>query len=77
MSCWKVRFMRRLNEHYAKEVADNRNGIKVEFNQQEWVHIAPDPDQPQFAITAEATQTERAEELVLEFCQEIERLLAQ
>ena len=69
--------MRRLNERYATEVVDSKNGIKVEFNQQEWVHIAPDPDQPHFTITAEAAETERAEEVVREFCQEIERILAQ
>jgi mannose-1-phosphate guanylyltransferase/phosphomannomutase len=65
--------MRKLNEQYAarpgeRSGQDAIEGIKIVLSPQEWVHIAPDPDSPQFIVVAEAADAARAQALVDQHC---------
>ena len=64
--------MRLLNERYRDSQVDKIDGMKIHFNDVEWVHVLPNPDLPRFAVTAEASSDARATELAVEFRREIE-----
>ncbi|MCB0060490.1 MAG: NTP transferase domain-containing protein [Caldilineaceae bacterium] len=67
--------MRRLNEQYKHSRVDNIDGLKVYFDDGEWVHFSPNPDKPQFEILAEAATDERVQELVVLHQEQIEQFL--
>lgn len=69
----KGRVMRRLNEQYGGrggetgEMMKNVEGIKIVLDNNEWVHIAPDPELPHFTVTVEGCDPERAAALAEEY----------
>ena len=64
--------MRLLNESHSGSHVDKIDGMKIHLDDDEWVHILPNPDAPFFVITAEAGDTERAAELAAQYRSEIE-----
>lgn len=71
--------MRQLNAQYAPRPSerngqDGIEGIKIVLSPEEWVHIAPDPDSPQFLVVAEAAADARAAELVARYCAAVAEL---
>lgn len=63
--------MRLLNERFEGAQISMLDGIKIFLNQTDWVHLAPNPDKPQFEIWVEAENTERAHALLGQFQQVI------
>ena len=71
----KGRIMRLLNETYKDHYIENIAGLKIHLDEHEWVHLAPNPDKPQFEVLAEAATDERAAELTSEYQTQIEAWL--
>ncbi len=71
----KGRVMRLLHNYYKDQTVENVDGLKIHLNQAEWVHLAPNPDKPQFEVLVEATDQARAEQLVAEYQQQIEKFV--
>ncbi|MEZ4708500.1 MAG: sugar phosphate nucleotidyltransferase [Caldilineaceae bacterium] len=67
--------MRLLNEMCDDEHTEKLDGIKFLLNDAEWVHLAPNPDKPQFEICAEAAGDARAAEIVTIYQQKIAKML--
>ena len=64
--------MRRLTEiHHTGEAQE---GIKLIYDEREWVLIRPDPDYPHIIITAESTSPEKLAHLHEKFQLEVRRL---
>jgi mannose-1-phosphate guanylyltransferase/phosphomannomutase len=69
----KGRVMRRLNELYGarnvetSEAMKNIEGIKIVLDNNEWVHIAPDPELPHFTVIVEGCDADRASALADEY----------
>jgi mannose-1-phosphate guanylyltransferase/phosphomannomutase len=66
--------MRRLQQEFAEFDIQLVDGIKVLFNEWEWVLARPDPDRPLFHIAAEAQTVTRAEQILEEHAQLVARL---
>lgn len=66
-SAAKGMVMRRLNETYGLRAAENTEGVKLALDNNEWVHIAPDPELPHFTVIAEGSDAARATALVEEY----------
>ena len=66
--------MRRLQQEFAEFDIQVVDGIKVFFNEWEWVLARPDPDRPLFHIAAEAQTAARSEELLETHAQLVGRL---
>jgi len=76
----KGKIMRLLNEWCARPEMEychieHIDGIKIHFDEHEWVHLAPQPDAPQFRVIAEAGNMERAQVLAEQYSQLIEGCL--
>jgi len=71
----KGRIMRLLNERYKQHRVEAIDGLKIHLDEAEWVHLAPNPEKPQFEILAEAATDERAAALATEYQLQIEELL--
>ena len=71
---WEIKgsVMRRLTEiHHTGEIQE---GIKLNYDEREWVLIWPDPDYPHIIITAESTSVEKLAHLHEKFQLEVRRL---
>lgn len=71
---WEIKgsVMRRLTEiHHTGEIQE---GIKLSYDEREWVLIRPDPDYPHIIITAESTSVEKLAHLHEKFQFEVRRL---
>lgn len=71
---WEIKgsVMRRLTEiHHTGEAQE---GIKLIYDEREWVLIRPDPDYPHIIITAESTSAEKLAQLHEKFQLEVRRL---
>ena len=66
--------MRRLQQEFAEFDIQVVDGIKIFFNEWEWVLARPDPDRPLFHIAAEAQTAARAEEILETHAQLVGRL---
>ena len=66
--------MRRLQQEFAEFDIQVVDGIKVFFNEWEWVLARPDPDRPLFHIAAEAQTAARSEEIMETHAQLVGRL---
>ena len=66
--------MRRLQQEFAEFDIQVVDGIKVFFNEWEWVLARPDPDRPLFHIAAEAQTSVRSEEIMETHAQLVGRL---
>ena len=71
----KGKVMRLLNEYHRGSHVDKIDGMKIHLENDEWVHILPNPDSPLFVITAEAGDPDRAAELAGEYRREIESFI--
>lgn len=71
----KGKVMRLLNENHSGSHVDKIDGLKIHLDNDEWVHILPNPDTPLFVITAEAGDTDRAAEVAAEYRREIESFI--
>ena len=70
----KPRVMRLINEKFDKYANQAQHGIKVNLDTDRWVLIVPDPDQPYFRVTTEASSKKEAEDLADEYAQMIEKI---
>ena len=79
-SAAKGAVMRRLNELHpglsTVRSEDHIEGVKIQRDGGEWVHVAPDPDSPYFTVVAEAGSDIRAQALVEEYRGLITSMLA-
>ncbi|MCB9147548.1 MAG: NTP transferase domain-containing protein [Caldilineaceae bacterium] len=71
----KGKVMRLLNEMCDNTQTEKLDGIKFVLNEAEWVHVTPNPDKPQFEISAEAADKARAKELMTLYQQKITNML--
>jgi mannose-1-phosphate guanylyltransferase/phosphomannomutase len=72
----KGRVMRLLHNFYKDQMVENVDGLKIHINKAEWVHLSPNPDKPQFEVLVEAIDQARADQLVAEYQQQIEKFVA-
>ncbi len=74
---WEVKgaLMRRLNQQYKGENVVTIDGFKIHLTPGEWVHLGPNPDTPHMEISAEAGDTERATQLVVEYAGQVRLLI--
>ena len=66
--------MRRLQQEFAEFDIQLVDGIKIFFNEWEWVLARPDPDRPLFHVAAEAQTVSRSEEILETHAQLVGRL---
>lgn len=71
----KGRVMRLLHNQYKHLPIENVDGLRIHLNETEWVHLAPNPDKPQFEVLVEGANQERADALVAEYRQQIEQFV--
>ena len=64
--------MRLLNEHHRGSHVDKIDGMKIHLDNDEWVHVLPNPDSPLFRGHGRGRQPERAADLAAEYRGEIE-----
>lgn len=71
---WEMRgmIMRQLNEQHQDLPIDKLDGVKIHLGDNQWVHLSPHPDKPQFNIMAEANSISDAQQLVLSYIQKVE-----
>jgi len=69
----KARVMRLIGEKLENYDNQASQGIKVAFGPDKWVLITPDPDQPYFRVTTEATSQEEAETLANDYVALVEK----
>lgn len=74
---WEIKggLMRRLNQLFRGENVNTIDGMKITLNSAEWVHIALNPDTPNLELRAEADNTERATQLVVEYADQIRAII--
>ncbi len=71
----KARVMRLINEKFENDKdKDFLTGVRIVLDENQWVLIIPDPDQPCFRITAEAESQDKAEQLSDKYAQVIEKI---
>ena len=63
----KGKVMRRLSESHQGDHVEKIDGIKIHLEDDEWVHIAPNPDKACFELSAEAEDVGRAQALIGEY----------
>ena len=71
----KGRVMRLLNQQYKDHPVENVDGLKIHLAEGEWVHLAPNPEKPQFEVIAEGKTPERANALVADYRAQIEQIV--
>ncbi len=59
--------MRRLNQHFSRHSVDLTDGIKIRFDQSEWVLVLPDEDRPLFRLYAQGKSPAGAADLIARF----------
>lgn len=67
--------MRLLNKRFRGDHVETIDGLKIHLEDEEWVHIGPNPERPFFQIQAEAATTDRATELVAEYRSYMEAMM--
>jgi mannose-1-phosphate guanylyltransferase / phosphomannomutase len=70
VSCpWEAKgiVMRRLTQSFSNQQTDTTDGLKIRFEDSEWVLVLPDQDRPLLRIYAEAASQPRAAELIARF----------
>lgn len=74
---WEIKgaLMRKLNEQYRGENVITIDGFKIRLTDSEWVHIGPNPDTPHVEISAEAGDSERASQLVVEYAGQMREII--
>ena len=70
----KPKVMRLIHEKFDSFNNQVSHGVKVNLDQNKWVLIVPDPDQPYFRVTTEANTQDDAEALADEYAQIIEKI---
>jgi len=71
----KARVMRLSNENFENDKdKEFLTGVRIVLDENQWVLIIPDPDQPCFRITAEAESQDKAERLSDNYAQVIEKI---
>ncbi|MDM8520142.1 sugar phosphate nucleotidyltransferase [Anaerolineales bacterium HSG6] len=70
----KATVMRLINERFQNHKNQILNGLKINLGGNKWVLIMPDPTQPYFRITTEATSREEVESLADEYTQMIQKI---
>lgn len=70
----KGRVMRLLNEHFKDYRSDSLDGVKVFLQEDEWVLILPDPDNPRFYLYVEASTDKVAEDLADKYTRVVQSL---
>ncbi len=71
----KGALMRKLNQQYRGENVVTVDGFKIRLRANEWVHIGPNPDTPHVEISAEAADSERATQLVVEYGGQVREII--
>lgn len=71
----KGKVMRLLNDHHGGTRLEKLDGLKIHLGDEEWVHIAPNPENPYFEAVAEAGDPARASQLLEEYHERINDLL--
>lgn len=71
----KGRVMRLLHNEYKDLRLENVDGLKIHLSETEWVHLAPNPDKPQFEILVEGANQVRADELLATYTQQLEKFI--
>ncbi len=71
----KAAVMRMLNQRYHGDNVDTIDGLKIHLDDDEWVHICPNPEHPYFEIRAEAASHERAADLVISYRRSVEEMV--
>jgi len=71
----KARVMRLINEKFETDKdKECLTGVRIVLDEDQWVLIVPDPDQPCFRITTEAESQDKAERLSDQYAQIIEKI---
>ncbi len=71
----KAKVMRLINEKFETNKDQQvLHGVRLTFEADRWVFLAPDPEQPCFRITAEAGSQPQAENLADEYAQIVEKI---
>ena len=70
----KPKVMRLIHEKFDSFNNQVSHGVKVNLDQNKWVLIVPDPDQPYFRVTTESNTQDDAESLADEYAQIIEKI---
>ncbi len=68
--------MRLLNENFREQIVEQVDGVKLRVAEREYVLIVPEPDEPTFALYAEADSDEAASALLERFVKVIEEMRA-
>lgn len=63
----KGRMMRLFSERYKDRRIETIDGLKIHLDNNEWIHLSPNPDKPQFELLAEGNSPTRAGELIDEY----------
>jgi len=74
---WDIKgaLMRKLNQKYVGDNIVTIDGFKIRLADDEWVHINPNPDTPHVDISAEAADTGRATQLVVEYTEQVRAII--
>ena len=71
----KGRMMRLFSERYKERRIETIDGLKIHLDREEWVHLSPNPDKPQFELLAEGACAGRAAELIDEYQRQFTTIL--
>jgi mannose-1-phosphate guanylyltransferase/phosphomannomutase len=55
-----------LNRNLNRQI-EKIDGLKIHLSDGEWIHLSPNPEKPRFELVAEASDDERARQLVAEY----------
>jgi mannose-1-phosphate guanylyltransferase/phosphomannomutase len=66
---WEIKgkIMRLLQEHHGGRRVEKLDGLKIHISDDEWVHLASNPEKPQFEVYAESDSDEHAIALLEEY----------
>lgn len=70
----KGKVMRQLNEQFKDYRSDSLDGVKVFLQEDEWVLVLPDPDNPRFYLYAEAPTEKLAQDLAEKYSRVVQSL---
>ena len=73
---WELKgtVMRQLNEQFKGYRSDTLDGVKVFLQEDEWVLVLPDPDNPRFHLFVEAASQKLAEDLADKYARIVQSL---
>lgn len=72
---YKGKVMRLLNNIYKHHHVETIDGFKLHLGTEEWIHLTPNPDKPQFELVVEAGSQPRVQELLVEYRLLIQQLI--